>query len=187
MEALQHELDDVESRRAALVGAGLLQPEQGGQLPALDQVDQQRRGVLAVYARDAREKLSVFDDLFARVDRLTRIANARFLYKNVAVGSGGLRILTPEGTELEPELLSSGEQHELVLLYELLFRVAPNSLILVDEPELSLHVAWQEELLSDLMDVARLGEFRMLLATHSPQIISDRWDLTIELSGPNVA
>ena len=81
-------------------------------------------------------------------------------------------------------MLSSGEQHEIVLLFELLFETKPNSLILVDEPELSLHVAWQREMLKDLQDMADLSDFRAILATHSPQIIGERWDLTIELKGP---
>jgi predicted ATP-binding protein involved in virulence len=81
-------------------------------------------------------------------------------------------------------LLSSGEQHELVILYELLFRVSKNSIILIDEPEISLHVAWQDEFLKDLGQMAELSQFNALVATHSPQIISDRWDLTVELKGP---
>ena len=52
---------------------------------------------------------------------------------------------------------------------------------MIDEPELSLHVAWQEKFLSDIDDIARLSSFRILLATHSPQIIGDRYDLAIEL------
>ena len=75
-------------------------------------------------------------------------------------------------------MLSSGEQHEIVLLFELLFETKPNSLILIDEPELSLHVAWQREMLKDLQEIADLSDFRAILATHSPQIINDRWDLT---------
>lgn len=88
------------------------------------------------------------------------------------------------GTPLPPEKLSSGEQHELVLLYELLFKVESGSLILIDEPELSLHVGWQLEFLRDLQEVSRLAGLDVLVATHSPQIINDRWDLTVQLEGP---
>ena len=82
-------------------------------------------------------------------------------------------------------MLSSGEQHEVVLLFDLLFGTEENSLIMVDEPELSLHVAWQRQMLEDLQEMAELSDFRALLATHSPQIIGKRWDLTIELQGPD--
>jgi predicted ATP-binding protein involved in virulence len=116
---------------------------------------------------------------------LKRIADSRFLHKSVTVGSDGLGIIASDGSKLELEMLSSGEQHEIVILYELLFRVTDNSFILFDEPELSLHVAWQEKFLEDLEHMAKISKFRVLLATHSPQIIGDRWDLTVELKGPD--
>ena len=153
------------------MAAGLLaQEDEGLSVPVISQVDESRQGVLAVYAADALEKLSVFDDLYARVDTLKRIANARLLYKNVSVSSDGLRVTNMDGSDLELEMLSSGEQHELVLLYDLLFDVTKNSLILIDEPELSLHVAWQRQILSGLQTMANLSDFRVLLATHSPKL-----------------
>jgi predicted ATP-binding protein involved in virulence len=88
------------------------------------------------------------------------------------------------GKSLSPTDLSSGEQHELVLLYELLFKVQPNSLVLIDEPELSLHVGWQSQFLQDLQEITKLADLDILMATHSPDIIQDRWDLTVELKGP---
>ena len=57
-------------------------------------------------------------------------------------------------------------------------------MILIDEPELSLHVAWQVSFLSDLKELTRLVPLDVLIATHSPQIINDRWDLTVQLEGP---
>jgi predicted ATP-binding protein involved in virulence len=127
----------------------------------------------------------VFDKLYAKVDALMHIANARFLHKRVTVGPDGLGVATSDGSPLELEMLSSGEQHELVMIYDLLFRVPDNSLILIDEPELSLHIVWQEQFLSDLEEMAKLSNFQAILATHSPQIIGDRWELTTELKGPN--
>jgi predicted ATP-binding protein involved in virulence len=66
----------------------------------------------------------------------------------------------------------------------LLFKVEPDSLILIDEPELSLHIAWQERFLKGLQEIIKLTPKDFLIATHSPDIISDRWDLTVELKGP---
>jgi predicted ATP-binding protein involved in virulence len=139
---------------------------------------------LAVYAQDARRKLGVFDDVFAKIDLFKKIVNSRFLHKSIAVGQSGVGVMTASGSQLDPLLLSSGEQHELVMLYELLFRVSKNSIILIDEPEISLHVVWQDEFLKDLGQMAELSQFHALIATHSPQIIGDRWDLTVELKGP---
>jgi len=72
----------------------------------------------------------------------------------------------------------------LVLLSELLFVIEPNSLILIDEPEISFHVAWQQAFLDDLQKVTGLASLDVLIATHSPQIINERWDLTVQLEAP---
>ena len=187
IDRLRQELAAVEDTRSKLVEAGLLvedHTDYWGPL-ALDNIDKAKQGVLAVYARDARDKLKLFDDLYRRVDALKRIANSRLLYKSVSVGSEGLQVTSDDGAKLDLDMLSSGEQHELVILYELLFRVPDNAFILFDEPELSLHVDWQEQFLDDLQEMSKISHFQALLATHSPQIIGDRWDLTVELKGPN--
>ena len=182
---LQVKLQEAESKRTRVAEAGFLGEEiDTFSLPIVDQIDESKQGVLAVYASDALKKLSVFDDLYASVDTLKRIANSRLLYKQISVSSEGLSVSEEDGSNLDLEMLSSGEQHELVLLYDLLFETAQNSLIMIDEPELSLHVAWQEQILGDLHAMAELSNFHVLLATHSPEIIGGRWDLTIELKGP---
>ena len=186
METLRQELSEIEKKRSKLVEAGILAQEpEGLAISALDSVDESHRGVLAVYAQDAKEKLGVFDDLYQRVDAFRQIANSRFRHKRVMVRTDGLSVVNSDGSQLDLEMLSSGEQHELVILYELLFRIPDNSLILIDEPELSLHVLWQEQFLQDLETMATLSNFRAILATHSPEIIGERWDLTISLQGPN--
>lgn len=186
IDELSQTLKKVEERRSEIVDAGLLpQKHESLTVPTAESVNDSHRNVLTVYAQDAEEKLGVFDDLYARVKTFLRIANARLLYKRVSVSQEGMKITTSNDSDLRPELLSSGEQHQIVLLFDLLFETKKNSLILIDEPELSLHVAWQREVLADLQELAELSDFRALLATHSPQIIGPQWDLTVGLEGPN--
>ena len=45
-------------------------------------------------------------------------------------------------------------------------------------------MVWQQLFLNDLEEITKLVGFDVLIATHSPQIINDRWDLTVELKGP---
>lgn len=177
-------LKQVEKRRAEIVEAGLLPHEHQSLDVSVEKIDDSTSSVLAVYAKDATKKLEVFDDLYARANAFVRIANERLLYKQVSVSQEGLKVSNSDCSNLELEMLSSGEQHEIVLLFDLLFGTKENSLILIDEPEISLHVAWQRKMLKDLQEIAELSDFRALLATHSPQIIGDRWDLTTQLQGP---
>ena len=186
MDELRAQLSAIEQRRLQLERAGLLAGDQSHiGIPDLTRMDESRRRVLTVYAQDAEQKLAVFDDLYDRVDAFTSIANSRFHQKQITVSKSGLGVAGDDGVSLDPEMLSSGEQHELVILYELIFRTAQDSLVLIDEPELSLHVAWQEQFVPDLERMAKLSRFRAILATHSPEIIGDRWDLTVELRGPD--
>ena len=74
----------------------------------------------------------------------------------------------------------------MVLLYDLLFKVKPNTLVLIDEPELSLHISWQKAFMDDLLEIIRIAHFDVLVATHSPYIVGDRSDLLVVLS-PDIA
>lgn len=183
-EMLTQKLIELEEKRAKLTRLGFLDPEKdNGSLSPQEAA--RKLDVLSVYVRDMEQKLRVFDEMAARIELFLEIVNHRFLYKKMTINrEKGFLFTTHNGKQLEPESLSSGEQHELVLLYEMLFKVRPNSLILIDEPEISLHVAWQTQFLRDLKKLVDLSGFSVILATHSPQLISDRWDLTVELKGP---
>jgi predicted ATP-binding protein involved in virulence len=118
----------------------------------------------------------------------TNILNERrFTFKSIKIDrKKGFIFLTQKGVELSLTDLSSGEQHEVVLLYELIFKTNPNTLVLIDEPEISLHVTWQKEFLSDLLKILELQKMQVIVATHSPQIINDRWDLIFNLEAPKM-
>ena len=149
-------------------------------------VNAEQFGVLSIWVSDVEAKLGVFDELATKIELFSNLIKSRFQYKSMTVRRDtGFVFTTAKGDLLPPTGLSSGEQHELVLLYELLFKVKPNSLILIDEPEISLHLAWQVEVLGDLQKIVKLSDFDVVVATHSADIIGSHWDLTVELKGPN--
>lgn len=145
---------------------------------------------LLVYLNDTEKKLAVFDDMLQRLELFSSILNERqFVFKQPEISPDfGFRFKTEDEKELSLTELSSGEQQEVVLLYELIFRVASDTLVLIDEPEISLHVAWQKEIINDLLNIIKLQKIAVITATHSPQIIGEHWDLVAdlwELSGEN--
>lgn len=79
--------------------------------------------------------------------------------------------------------LSSGEQNELILFYKLIFNSQKNDLILIDEPELSLHISWQNKFIEDIKDIISINGLSVVIATHSPDIIGENWNLRVELKG----
>lgn len=179
-------LADLERKRKQLRDAGLLDEQQD--MPPLlttEGLGDTTLDVLAVYVEDAEKKLGIFDDLARKIKLFQEIVNSRFLYKRLHISrEDGFVFTTSTGEPLPLSALSSGEQQEIVLMYELLFRVKEDSLVLIDEPEISLHVAWQKRFLEDLTRITELASFDVLIATHSPQIIHKRWDLTVELESP---
>ena len=139
--------------------------------------------VLLVYLSDTEQKISIFDELIQHLELFTSILNERrFTFKTIQINKEkGFHFVTNKGKELSLTDLSSGEQHEVVLLYELIFRTTSNTLVLIDEPEISLHITWQKEFLKDLLAIIELQKMQVIVATHSPSIINDRWDLVFNL------
>ena len=128
-----------------------------------------------------KEYNNMNDELINSIKDFISFFNA--LKQNVTnlSSTNGIMIISDEGTNLSLNDLSSGEQEILVLFYKLLFESDVN-LLLIDEPEISLHIAWQKELLDDFQNVVNINpKMQMIIATHSPQIISNNWDLQVDL------
>ena len=84
-------------------------------------------------------------------------------------------------TILALDQLSSGEKQMIIQVYELLFRAQSGTLVLIDEPELSLHMMWQMNYLKNLTQIAKLRGFQCIVATHSPQIFNSLWSKSVDL------
>jgi len=68
--------------------------------------------------------------------------------------------------------MSSGEKQLALLLIEITRRIVPGSVILIDEPEISLHPAWQRGLVVALDKITEQYDAQVIMATHSPEIAS---------------
>lgn len=181
-EDLKSSLIELDKLRIGLTEAGILDPEADDALLPIEEPDPAIAAVLSVYVKDTRRKLDVLATLRERILLFIELIDSRFRPKSVVVDKEvGFSVKRGEQIDVPLEKLSSGEQHQLVLFFELLFELKSNSLILIDEPELSLHVAWQKQFIPDLQRIIDLNAFDVLLATHSPQLIGKWEDLVVEL------
>ena len=140
-DALQKQLGLLEAKSSELMELGLFERKDAPDIPRLDIAQENLTNVLSVYVQDIEEKLSVFDELAKQLRIFTNIVNERFQHKRLVIDKqDGFVIVSANDERIPIASLSSGEQHELVLFYQLLFDVEPNTLILIDEPEISLHV-----------------------------------------------
>jgi len=80
-------------------------------------------------------------------------------------------IKEPKEEALELFELSSGEKQLLIQLLEILLQEKRSMIFFADEPELSLHVEWQEKLLPALRKLNKNSQ--IIVATHSPDIVSE--------------
>ena len=99
--------------------------------------------------------------------------------KSVKVDESGELKIESSSIGLESTLLSSGEKQILILLTEALLRVDEPVVYIADEPELSLHILWQEKLLRSLVELS--GQIQIIVATHSPDIVGRFMDNVIDL------
>lgn len=178
-------LRELQKKQDKLQKYGLAEIQNASYLNQLDQQKLGRFGIeLSIYLEDANAKYQVFESIIDKLDLYERIVNEKLTFKKMILSrTDGIVVKTDEGTPLSLSDLSSGEQEILVLFYKLIFESDVN-LLLIDEPEISLHIAWQKELMENLKSVVNLKKnIQVIIATHSPQIISHNWDLQIDLGG----
>lgn len=187
---LNSELEELEKKRALLDAVGLIEIEKHSGLTNIKSRNKMVRQVLMLYAKDSFKKMEIFNEISRKIELFLNIINKRFKHKRLYVDKdlGFLLKSTIIKEETSNQIipitkLSSGEQNELVLFYILIFKTIPESLILIDEPELSLHISWQNNFITDLKEILALIKLDVIIATHSPDIIGNNWDLRVELKG----
>lgn len=74
--------------------------------------------------------------------------------------------------DIKLDELSTGEQQLFIRALSLKMMCLRESIILIDEPEISLHPNWQNNILRVYQNIAKDGNNQLIIATHSPQIIS---------------
>lgn len=190
-EDLEARLTLLEKRREKLRKVGLVDPSE-------DEIPREpvRKGknestpgneliknVFLVYIEDSNSKLDIYDSIADKLEVFLEILNERLNVKSIQIDRDKGLIVKSEKFNRDIPLagLSSGEQHMIILFYNLLFKCEENSLILIDEPEISLHISWQNNFINDLLRIKTITPFEVIIATHSPDIIDENWNLTVSL------
>ncbi|MBO8439407.1 MAG: ATP-binding protein, partial [bacterium] len=75
---------------------------------------------------------------------------------------------------IQLEQLSSGEKQMLLILTTVFLQEEKPNILLMDEPEISLHIGWQDRLISMIRKLN--PQCQLILTTHSPNIFADGWE-----------
>ena len=107
----------------------------------------------------------MIDELFADTNKkIDRKSNEiQFVQTN---GNGTTEMITPYQ-------LSSGEKQMLAILLTVLVENREPYALLMDEPEISLHIDWQQRLIDLIRQLNPNAQ--IILSTHSPALIMDGW------------
>ena len=82
---------------------------------------------------------------------------------------------------ITPMNLSSGEKNLYIILLECLLQEDLETTFVVDEPEISLHIEWQQQLIGAIR--ALNSKAQLIVATHSPEIVAQGIENIIDLEG----
>lgn len=77
------------------------------------------------------------------------------------------------GETLTPYQLSSGEKQMLLILLTVLVENCEPYVLFMDEPEVSLHIEWQKQLIGVIRQLN--PNVQIILTTHSPAVVMDGW------------
>ena len=122
------------------------------------------------------------EELFSALHVYMSTVNTFFSDKRMEISDHGALDIRSKRRDKEPidwRELSSGEKQILILLTQALLSERDPVIYIADEPELSLHVTWQESLLRSLTKLA--GRCQFIIATHSPDIVAEYGDNVIAL------
>ncbi|MER8155850.1 AAA family ATPase [Streptomyces sp. NPDC094472] len=153
-----------------------------------EEADETERRILNVFLDDWERKLKPLLPIHGKLKSLRRIVESKFVGKEMYLNDKGrIRFRSKfSGKPVGVQSLSSGEQHLLAVFTMLLFSAEKGALVLIDEPEISMHAAWKHSFIEDITEVARISELQIVLATHSSAIIKGRWDLVQEIEAPEI-
>lgn len=113
------------------------------------------------YSEIKAKVISVLNDFFSTTQKTITLSDTEFSIENAKKES------------LKLSQLSAGERQIIYIVFKVSTAYFNEALILMDEPEISLHLEWQEKLLKNLREIN--DKSQMIVVTHSPAIIMDGW------------
>jgi energy-coupling factor transporter ATP-binding protein EcfA2 len=165
-------------RSPDFVRFGLIKPLKVDEIiEDLRAADQQVRdtmlAVIEPYVTGIKARLDALDPVRAQLSAFVDTMNSFYRNKTVDLDvDRGLKITAKTGESLAPSVLSSGEGQLLYLLASTIVAKEQSNLFMIDEPEISLNVKWQRQLLASLLDLTVDSNIQFIFATHSIELLT---------------
>jgi predicted ATP-dependent endonuclease of OLD family len=126
---------------------------------------QQTRKIIKM-SLDAEKETSI---VFSQITLFTDILSEFIIDKKFSFFHGDL-LIKAHDENIHYDDLSSGEKQLLIIFIETLLQKQKRYIFLTDEPELSLHIAWQRKIIPAIKKLNPNAQ--VIAATHSPEVAS---------------
>ncbi|MGE5553932.1 MAG: AAA family ATPase [Betaproteobacteria bacterium] len=176
--ALLEELDQVDlagGSQPAADHANDLYPHIREMLPMLnsEKLSDTAARVLLVFKESLERQIELRRQAFATISKYIEAVNEFLEQKQLTLSRDRFQAVLEfdKGGTKPLNVLSSGERQIVTMLYAATYLSQRGNVVLIDEPEISLHVDWQRRLLPKMAE--QLGERQVIVCTHSPEIGAD--------------
>lgn len=144
------------------------------------QLEKLEKDFMAYKTAKGQEPMAKVDSFYDLIDKLYGQTD-----KTVIRDAEGIQFLQ-EGDILTTRQLSSGEKQMMLILLTVLLQDQQPYVLFMDEPEVSLHVDWQQQLVTIITELN--PQIQLILTTHSPAVIMNGWlDKVTEVSDITVS
>ena len=138
--------------------------------------------VLAPYLDSIETKHKAMLDIYERINTFVTVASRFYTNKELTYDlRNGIQILDPNKKLLKPHMLSSGERHLLLLFCTSIVAGGSPSILMIDEPEISLNIKWQRMLIDALIQCIGDNDIQFIFSTHSFEILSKHKSRVVKL------
>ena len=142
--------------------------------------------ILNIYRRFTEERVKMQENSFEGLRQYLKSVNEFLEGKKIEIvrgentsgSSASVQIVYEDESSSDIQALSSGERQIVTMIYTA-SKMNLQKIVLIDEPEISLHIDWQRLLLKKMSE--QLPGRQIIVCTHSPIIGADYEDHLVEL------
>lgn len=139
--------------------------------------------VIWPYIDGISARVAALSPIGEAIDTFLHIINSLFKHKSLTFSpADGFTIYGPRPqSKIEVEQLSSGEQQLLLMFCYLLASNEKPCVFMIDEPEISLNIKWQRDLIDAMQRITKNSPTQIVIATHSIELLAQHSDKVISL------
>ncbi|TMI69549.1 MAG: hypothetical protein E6H09_19090 [Bacteroidetes bacterium] len=144
------------------------------------------RAILAPYIESINAKLQALEKLKDVIYLFLNSTNQYFTNKEIDFNlSTGFSLVQKGGEAIDFSLLSSGEKQLLLLFINTITAADVATIFIIDEPEISLNIKWQRNLIDTLLKFSSSKNIQYILSTHSLELLATNLDNVTKLEEIN--